>query len=201
MLMKTEDIQAMQRRIGVKDDGVWGPVSMAACRGHLRQLMPAINPWPKSDRSSLIAFYGQPGDESQLVSFTFPYPMFYGGKRVLTSRCHRKVKDSLLRILAVIGDRWGDRPEIMEEAEDYGGIYNFRNSRGGSSLSMHAWGIAIDLDADDNGLNTPWPLRADMPLEILEAFSREGWLSAGAFWTHKTVPNNGYDAMHFQATQ
>jgi hypothetical protein len=36
-------------------------------------------------------------------------------------------------------------------------------------------------------------MRADMPLEIMECFAREGWLSAGAFW--------GYDAMHFQATQ
>jgi hypothetical protein len=32
-----------------------------------------------------------------------------------------------------------------------------------------------------------------MPLEIMEAFAREGWLAAGAFW--------GRDAMHFQATR
>lgn len=199
--MKNDEIKSMQRRIGVVADGVWGPLSMAACRAHLRSLMPKTNPWPRAQRAALEAFYGRPGDESQLVSFTFPYPMYYLGKRVLTSRCHRKVKDSLLRILTAIGDRWGDMPGIMEEAQDYGGIYNYRNSRSSASLSTHAWGIAIDLDADDNGLHTPWPTLADMPLEIMEEFAKEGWLPAGAFWTHRTVRHNGYDAMHFQATR
>jgi hypothetical protein len=199
--MKTDEIKAMQRRIGVVADGVWGPVSMAACRSHLRGLMPKNNPWPTATRSALEAFYGKPGDESNLVSFTFPYPMYYLGRRVTSGRCHKKVKDSLLRVLTSIGDKWGDQRGIMEEAEDYGGIYNYRNSRGSSSLSMHAWGIAIDLDADDNGMHTPWPTVADMPLEIMEKFAKEGWLAAGAFWTHKTVRHNGYDAMHFQATR
>ena len=76
---------------------------------------------------------------------------------------------------------------------DYGGIYNYRPKRGGTSLSLHSWGIAIDLDADDNGFRDSWPVKADMPLAIMEAFAREGWTSAGAFW--------GYDAMHFQATR
>ena len=119
--------------------------------------------------------------------------MFYGGKRVLRSRCHRLVKDSLLRVLTRIGDRWGHLPGIMEEAQDYGGIFNDRPMRGGTRKSMHAWGIAIDLDPDDNGNLISWPQAADMPLEIMEEFAREGWTAAGAFW--------GRDAMHFQSTQ
>ena len=81
----------------------------------------------------------------------------------------------------------------MEEAEDYGGVFNYRPKRGGNSLSLHSWGIAIDLDADDNSFRDSWPMKADMPLEIMEEFSKEGWLSAGAFW--------GYDAMHFEAAR
>jgi hypothetical protein len=79
----------------------------------------------------------------------------------------------------------------MEAAEDYGGCFNFRNKRGGTSLSVHAWGAAIDLDADDNTFKDPWPLVADMPLAIMEEFAKEGWQAAGAFW--------GYDSMHFEA--
>lgn len=191
--MNTADIKAIQTRIGVPPDGFWGPLSIAACKRHLRSLMPSPNPWPKSDRASIEAFYGNPGDEDNLVSFDFPYPMYYGGKRVLKSRCHKKVKDSLLRVLNDIGDRYGEAKAVMEEAEDYGGIFNFRQKRGGGSLSLHSWGIAIDLDADDNMFRDHWPMKADMPLEIMECFAREGWLSAGAFW--------GYDAMHFQTTQ
>jgi hypothetical protein len=65
--------------------------------------------------------------------------------------------------------------------------------RGGSLPSLHARGAAIDLDADNNGNHVAWPVRATMPLEVMEAFAREGWLSAGAAWLR--------DGMHFQATQ
>lgn len=188
--MNKEEIQAIQKKIGTTPDGFWGPKSIAACRRYLKSLMPSPNPWPSSARREVEKFYGKPGDESNLVPFDFPFPTYYGGKRVLKGRCHYKVKDSLLRILTEIGQKYGKERDIIEEAEDYGGIYNFRNKRGGSSLSLHSWGVAIDLDADDNMFRDSWPMKADMPLEIMECFAKEGWTSAGAFW--------GYDAMHFQ---
>lgn len=191
--MTTEEIKAIQRKIGTTPDGQWGPLSRIACQSYLRGLMPKRNPWPSDNEQALTSFYGKAGDESQLVSFEFPYPMLYGGKRVTRSRCHRLVKDSLLRVLTEIGDRWAGNRGIMEEAEDFGGIYNFRSMRGGSRPSRHSWGIAIDLDADDNGLHAKWPQDADMPLEIMEAFAREGWVGLG--WSI------GRDAMHFQATK
>lgn len=52
--------------------------------------------------------------------------------------------------------------------------------------------MKCDLDADDNTFRDAWPVKADMPLEVMEEFAIEGWLSAGAFW--------GYDS-NFQATQ
>lgn len=183
----------MQKRVGVEPDGFWGPISQAACKAHLRSLMPDINPWPSASQAALRAFYGAPGDESNLATLVFPYPMFYGGKSVKTTRVHRKCLPSLLRILASIGHAYGNRPAIMEEAQDYGGCYNFRMKRGGSTYSLHAYGAAIDLDADDNTFRDSWPMKSDMPLQIMEEFAREGWVAAGAFW--------GFDAMHFQATQ
>jgi hypothetical protein len=65
--------------------------------------------------------------------------------------------------------------------------------RGGRLPSLHARGAAIDLAADTNGNTTHWPTRADMPIEVLACFAREGWLSAGVFWSR--------DGMHNQATQ
>jgi len=183
----------MQRRIGTTPDGYWGPKSIKACQEHLRRLMPAVIPWPDPHARSLEIFYGKAGDESQLVTIEFPFPMFYDGKRVTRTRVHKKCAESLLRVLREIGDKFSGNREVMEEAEDYGGCFNFRLKRGGTSLSLHAYGAAIDLDADDNTFRDSWPMKADMPLEIMEAFAREGWISAGAFW--------GYDAMHFQATR
>jgi hypothetical protein len=191
--MNSEEIKKMQSKIGVFADGFWGLKSQKACRDYLKSLMPQKNPWPNSDQISLRKFYGQPGDESNLITVDFPFATLYEGKQVKKFRCHKKVADSLVRVLKAIGEKYGKNREIMEEAEDFGGVYNFRNKRGGSTYSVHAWGAAIDLDADDNTFRDSWPMKADMPLEIMEEFSKEGWLSAGAFW--------GYDSMHFQATK
>lgn len=191
--MNPDQIEALQRKIGTNPDRIWGPKSIAACKAHLRRLMPADNPWPAPDQRSLERFYGRAGDESNLVSITPPYRMLYDGRAIKTLRCHKRVADSLLRVLNNIKDMIPAAPDIADEAQDYGGCFNFRNKRGSNSLSVHAWGAAIDLDADDNTFRDHWPMKADMPLEIMECFAREGWVSAGAFW--------GYDAMHFQATR
>lgn len=200
--MTSEEIKAMQRKIRAFyaaefqdgcEDGFWGEKSQVAVRAYLRALMPWPSPWPKSDQASLRAFYGEPGDESNLVMIDLPFPMFYDGKKVTRTRVNKKCATSLLRILTAIKSRIEAAPHIQDEAEDYGGIFNNRNKRGGSTKSLHAWGAAIDLDADDNTFRDTWPIAADMPLEIMEEFAREGWKSAGAFW--------GYDSMHHQATQ
>ena len=75
---------------------------------------------------------------------------------------------------------------------DYYGVYNPRATRGGSVWSMHAWAIAIDLDANRNKNQSHWPVASHMPIRVMECFAREGFTAAGAFW--------GRDAMHFQAT-
>jgi len=191
--MNTHEIMKMQERVGATPDGFWGPRSQAACQAHLRAMMPWPSPWPSASPAALQGFYGRPGDESQLVMIDLPYPMFYAGQRVTRTRVHRRCAESLVRILVSIRDLLPARPDLADEAQDFSGVYNFRLKRGGSTYSLHAYGAAIDLDADDNTFRDSWPMKADMPLEIMECFAREGWVSAGAFW--------GYDAMHFQATK
>ena len=185
--MNSTEIKAIQSKIGTIPDGFWGPKSIAACQRHLRSLMPSPNPWPKSDQASLTKFYGAAGDESQLVNLPAPVPMYYEGKRIKTIRCHAKVAASLARALAAA---YAVAPDVVKV---YDGCFNDRPMRGGSLPSLHARGAAIDLDANNNGNLVSWPAKATMPFAVMEAFAREGWLSAGAFW--------GRDAMHFQATQ
>lgn len=178
----------MQEKIGTEPDSFWGPKSIAACQRHLRKMMPVPNPWPKSDQASLSAFYGSPGDESRLVNLNVEgLGVMYEGRAVKTIRCHERVAQSLRRVIVSLSET---HPQILKE---YAGVYNNRLMRGGSLPSLHARGAAIDLWPDRNGNYTHWPTRAMMPLEVMEAFSREGWLSAGAFWSR--------DAMHAQATQ
>jgi hypothetical protein len=187
--MTRTQIQAMQARIGTAPDGFWGPRSIAACQRHLRALMPSPNPWPESDQASLRAFYGDAGDPMQLTSLPVQgLGIQYDGKPVKSILCHHKVAASLKRVLEEIAA--GPHAAILRE---FAGVYNNRPMRGGSLPSLHARGAAIDLAPGTNANPTHWPSRATMPLEIMEAFAREGWLAAGAFWSR--------DAMHFQATR
>ena len=184
--MKTEDIKATQARLGVDPDGFWGPKSIAAAQKHLRDLMNGAPYAPKPDARSLRLFYGDPGDESNLVNLPV-VGVKYAGKTVKTIRCHKRCAESLSSILLDLADA---APWMLER---YDGCYNFRRMRGGSNWSLHAYGAAIDFDAANNGNHTHWPARATMPFEVMEIFARHGWLSAGVFW--------GRDAMHAQMTQ
>lgn len=160
--------------------------------------------WPADSSASLNAYYGAPAQPyPHLVRIDLPYEMVLAWdtrKTVSRISCHRRVADSLQKILACIETNLG-RSWILEHGLHlYGGCYNHRRMRGGSSWSRHAYGIAIDLNPDDNGLMQPWdekkigfPGYATMPIEAIEIFESHGWKSYAR--------SIGRDAMHFQATK
>lgn len=189
-MTKTQIIH-LQKDVGTVPDGFWGRNSQAALEKHLKSLMPCRNPWPKSNQRSLQAFYGSPGDGSRhtLIHFPASWGVKFAGQTVTRINCHKKVADSLRRII----ERLSQFPEGREVLGKYAGVYNNRKMRGGSLPSLHARAAAIDLAPGGNGNKTHWPTRATMPLVVMEEFAKEGWLCAGAFWNR--------DAMHFQATQ
>jgi hypothetical protein len=133
-----------------------------------------------------VKFYGQPGDEANLVNLPVQ-GVKYAGKPVKSIRCHRLCAETLSSIIDELREVC---PAILTK---YDGCFNHRRMRGGSSWSMHAWGAAIDFDAANNGNSTHWPTKATMPLAVMQVFAEHGWLAAGAFW--------GRDAMHFQMTR
>lgn len=187
--MTRTEIIALQTRIGTKPDGIWGDVSTAVCQRHLRSLMPTPHPWPTSDEASVIRRFGEPGDTEQLVNLpVIGLGVKYAGKPVRTIRCHRLVASSLVEII----DEIASSPAAWILGQ-YAGCYNVRPMRDGSRLSKHAWGIAIDFAPATNALRTHWPRAASMPIEAMEAFAKQGWLAAGAFWSR--------DAMHFETTR
>jgi hypothetical protein len=187
--MTRAQILNLQTRISTTPDGIWGAVSVAACERHLRALMPTPHPWPTGDDSSVIARFGQPGNEANLVGANVRgLGLQYEGQPVRNIRCHHLVADRLVAAIKEIAAS----PAAWILAE-YAGCYNYRQMRGGTRYSKHAWGIAIDFAPSTNCLRLHWPRAANMPIEAMEAFARQGWLSAGACWSR--------DAMHFEATR
>lgn len=192
--MTSEEIKRTQERIGVEPDGFWGPISSGAARAHLLRMMPKLNPFPKS--RNVMAFYGphgQPGGSSPPTKeIQIPFTIFYEGKPVNILRPHALCADSLLRVFHRLAEAF---PSTIDRKRagilTYDGLYNPRPMRGSSKWSMHSWAIAIDLNAGQNGNSDHWPVRAVMPIEVMECFAKEGWTAAGAFWSR--------DAMHFEA--
>ena len=69
------------------------------------------------------------------------------------------------------------------------GCFNIRKKKGGISLSLHSWGIAIDFNAAWNGFGA----EPQMPLEVVKCFTDAGF-DWGGTWTKK-------DGMHFQLSK
>lgn len=199
--MNQTRIKETQARCGAEPDGFWGRKSIAACQSHLLRLMPKPRFPVQSAVASGRSIYGPHGVKGgyspPMAPIKLPFPLYlYGdsGRPVSVISAHEVVADSLLSVFQRLGQVFPTQAErVAAGVTCFDGCYNPRRMRGGSSWSMHAWAIAIDLDAGRNGNLTSWPARAMMPLEVMECFAAEGWTPAGAFW--------GRDAMHFQATQ
>lgn len=162
-----------------------------------------MNAWPK--QSAMTDFYGNPdanGDgkpdaaweAKNLVYITPPYQMYYDGKPITRIRCHRLVADSLSRVLTGIGKEIP--ADVIKRCglDQFGGVYNFRPKRAGSTLSTHAFAAAIDLAPALNPFKVKYGSRPNMmPMAVVKIFEAEGWVWGG-LWS------NG-DAMHFQAAR
>jgi len=77
------------------------------------------------------------------------------------------------------------RNHVME-LKTWDGCFNIRKKRGLVSMSLHSWGIAIDVNAAWNGLNKTPQLSAG----FVKCFTDAGF-DWGGTWTRK-------DGMHFQ---
>lgn len=75
---------------------------------------------------------------------------------------------------------------FIGELKTFDGCFNVRKKRGLSSMSLHSWGIAIDLNAAWNQLNMTPKLSAG----FVKCFTDAGF-DWGGNWTRK-------DGMHFQ---
>ena len=74
----------------------------------------------------------------------------------------------------------------VSELKTWDGCFNIRKKRGLSSMSLHSWGIAIDVNAAWNGLNKIPQLTPG----FVKCFTDAGF-EWGGTWTRK-------DGMHFQ---
>jgi hypothetical protein len=166
------------------------------------------NKFPKPDLPSLIKFYGNPdtnGDGKpdpiwearNIIRITPPYPMFWSWNEAQSVRSialNKACAKEFLAALTDVGAAFNSDQRKILQLDQCGGAYNFRVKRTNSkSLSLHAYGAAIDLAPEVNWLGRKYDHRLGMmPFRVVEIFARYG-IKWGGRW-------NTPDCMHFEAT-
>lgn len=159
--------------------------------------------FPHEDLVNLNKFYGDPRGRNGQVNkkwfaenvtkWTPPYPLFYSdGKRtpLKTLYLHKKVIDVFTAAFTEVKNNFTPA-EINEcRLNISGGTYNYRLQRNGTSLSVHSWAIAIDMDPARN----PFPARWHEGM-INHEFAMI--LEKNGIWWRGRPGDN--DPMHFQA--
>lgn len=158
--------------------------------------------WPHDDPASLATFYGDPDANEpgkQLVPVVPPFRMTYAGKPIPHIMFHRKAAGALAAALGDIWEKCGRSQFKVDQlrVSIFSGAYNPRYVRGyepGNAAghtprwSNHAYGAAIDFDADHNGFNTG---HGTIPQIVIDAFKRQGALWGGDY-------HGRTDPMHFE---
>lgn len=139
----------------------------------------------------ITATFGQPCQPACHGGFVvLPAPI--GG--VTRFYCHALLVETFTQVYAQIHD--GGYWEMLHT---FGGDYECRAIRGKTNTSTHAWGIANDLNAQENPLASvppdafdaqrPYVFTVDHP--VVKIFKANGFIWGGEFMRRK-------DPMHFQ---
>lgn len=202
----TETIKAIQKKVGVVADGVIGKKTIAAIAKALGVSTGVSTSTTTTTTTTTTtkfptqaqvragkSIFGKAGDESNLVNITPPYQLYYCGKPVKTIRVHKLIANSVKNALNEILAHYGINEIKRLGLDQYSGSYNYRKSTGSTSLSMHAWGIALDFAADKNGMKTKKP-QASLSHPDCEMWWKI-WEKHGAVSLGREL---GYDWMHLQ---
>lgn len=190
-------VRQFQRQHGLKADGIVGEKTAALLDRPHPDLVKGAKPlqtsgWPHDDTASLLAFYGAPwADDNLLTRVDVPFSMTYEGKVVRKVRIHRRCADALTTAFDLIAKAARSKPSVLRHVSIFSGTYNNRPVRGSSRKSTHAFGAAIDFDAPNLPLGIRGVTSADMPQEVVDAFKETGAVWGGDFVGRK-------DPMHFQ---
>jgi hypothetical protein len=151
--------------------------------------------------AQIIKKYGKANEtgDGYLVAIDLPYPMRIAwdlDTSVKKMRCHKLVAEAFKSVFSDILKHYGYE-KIKELGIDlYGGCFNYRKMRGGTSWSTHSWGIAIDLDPSRNLLKeSKRTARFARPeyKAMIDIFYKHGFESLGV--------EKDIDWMHFQIKQ
>ena len=127
--------------------------------------------------------YGNPERQTSMVLWDVPSELEVGviPKKIYCNKDMVKPLSIALQSLIKSG--------YVKELKTWDGCFNIRKKRGLASMSLHSWGIAIDVNAFENGLN----MQPKLSKGFVKCFTDAGF-DWGGTWSRK-------DGMHFQLSK
>jgi hypothetical protein len=132
-----------------------------------------------------------------LKVFPLPFPMHlsWDVTTVITRfQAHVLAGDRIISALAAMRDANGVDYLQVHKLDYWGGCFNFRPMREGTALSMHSWGVAVDINPQIGRFHN-LDDKVSYPQFIVDAFEKSGF-EWGGHWAAANV-----DPMHFQLIQ
>jgi hypothetical protein len=154
-----------------------------------------IHKWPLQTQAEVEVYFGKVGSHLTMLELPYTHRLAWDKtQRIHRYTCHEKVHDSLHSILTRVLEHYGKEGIIELHLDLFGGCYNKRKKKGGSTWSMHAWGVAVDYDPEHNKFRWGWERAAFARPEYdawWKIWEDEGWTSLGRA--------KNFDWMHIQA--
>jgi len=177
---KTEAaVKDWQKAHGLNPDGVVGDKTYAAMG--LPVTKPVSKKYVYSDDA--LKKYGDPHLQNNMIVWDVPTELEIG---VIPKKlyCNKDLVEPLKKAFKNLIDTG-----YVKELKTFDGCFCIRNIKGSSSMSLHSWGIAIDVNAAWNGLGVVPVLSQG----FVKCFTDVGFDWGGNF-TRK-------DGMHFQLSK
>jgi hypothetical protein len=138
--------------------------------------------------------YGNPYDEKHIVMWDVPQEIELG---IIPNKlyCNEDLIEPLSRVFRNIINRGclGNNNDILVRTTDvlktWDGCFNIRKIRGSDSMSLHSWGVAVDVNAAWNQFGK----KPSMGIILVSCFTDEGF-DWGGYWRNP-------DGMHFQLSK
>jgi len=148
--------------------------------------------------NEIVKKYGKPNETGAgyLTTILLPYQMKLAwdlDTKVSKMRCHKLAAEAFLNVFNDLLAEYGMKEIERLGIDLFGGCFNYRKMRGGTSWSKHAWAIAIDLDPARNKLKeTAKTARFARPeyQKMIDIFYKHGFISLGV--------EKNYDWQHFE---
>ena len=159
--------------------------------------------WPL--QSQCDTFYGNPRGrggavvspswyKDNMVLLVPPFKMNMDKIKITRFPVHKKCKDAFMAWLEKVWENAGKDQKVINDwgMNVFSGSFNYRPMRGGTRLSMHSYGAAIDFDAPRNAFHDSTPHFELVKTQVVKPFTDLGGVWGGD-WSGRSV-----DGMHFQ---